>query len=118
MDSGMTHKHVAIIDINKYMEFKDINGTTMTNLNKFTKMVFALVKAFPLHQAGATPATALTSAAPFRVDFIVHYTINWRRVNIPKKKDEFVQNGVTLLGGPYSYEQADTVAVPSGTGDL
>lgn len=118
MESGGTHKHVGIIDIHKYAEYSDAFVANGLNYQqKFTKSLLLVTKAFPVHVDG-DPSTALTSACPFRIDILVHYKVKWRRVPLPKKKDQFVQNSVTILPGPYAYQQKDADPEPTGSGEV
>lgn len=71
-------------------------------MNKLTKFFIVQVKAFPVHVDG-DPNEANVSACPFRVDSLCHTEYKFRRVNIPKKKDRFVTNNITILPGPYAY---------------
>lgn len=102
MESGGTHKHIGKIDIQKYCDFNDLTQSIVTFKNKFTKLVMLTIKAFPVHIDEA-PATAAVSACPFRVDLFTNYSIKWRRVNMPKKKQRFIANDITQLPGPYAY---------------
>lgn len=102
------------------MSFEEYQSYTNTYLAKITKMVLLVCKSFPVHQqttGTTTTANALTSATPFRLDYVAKYDIKFRVVPHKRAEHKFVQNGIIQRAGPYSYQQQDAANIDGGQGD-